>query len=138
VTPYITGSYGIFTPQDTPIVGELSIFDISLGYDNPVGATFCVGTCPDQGPNEDTTITGNPVGILVDSAGYLVPHAGILDSITQLLTWDGRIQVYDAQKCLAGTCTTDESVSIKRGAAAGSGADETVFAKAAAATSRDR
>ncbi len=80
-----------------------------------MSATFCVGTCPDQGPNEDTTITGNPVGILVDSAGFLVPHAGILDSITQLLTWGGRIQVYDAQKCLAGTCTkdatTDEFVS---------------------------
>ncbi len=35
LTPFVTGSYGLFTPQGTPIVGEISVFDISLSYENP-------------------------------------------------------------------------------------------------------
>jgi len=49
VNPYAKFSYGLFLPQDWPLVGGWSLAKVSLGYENPISATVCVDTkasCP--------------------------------------------------------------------------------------------
>lgn len=105
VTPYITGSYGLFTPADTPLIGSFSIFDLTLSYENPVSATFCaLGTCPASPITNNVDMTAPSV--LLNSSGFLKPRAAFLPSITKKLTWEGRVQVYSAtSQCLPeGSC----------------------------------
>jgi hypothetical protein len=82
VTPYVTATYGLFLPDDIPLVGGLSLFDLALGYENPLSATLA------WNQTDGASVT-------LDAQGYITAHAGILDSITDLLSWDDKFQVYD-------------------------------------------
>lgn len=81
LTPYADVSYGIWIPESYPFVGGWSLFKLGVGYENPVEAT----------------LTANQGGVTlgVTSQGYVTTHAGILESLTSLLSWDNSIQVYE-------------------------------------------
>jgi hypothetical protein len=87
VTPYITTSYGLFAPDSYPIIGGWSLFKLSGGFENPVSATLAYDT------NRGGSVT-------LKSTGYLTAHAGILEAITDLISWDGKAKVYDVDKTL--------------------------------------
>lgn len=82
VTPYVTATYGFFLPDDLPLVGGLSLFDVALGYENPMSATIAV-------------TESDGASLTLDAQGYITAHAGILDTLTDWLTWEDRFQVYD-------------------------------------------
>ena len=96
LTPYVTASYGIMAPDTTPLIGGWSLIKISLGLENPVSASLCADTtaqCPTP-----TSDTGGNLSLTLDSEGYITASAGILDGVTDLLTWNGQFQVYDVNK----------------------------------------
>jgi hypothetical protein len=93
LTPYVTASYGIMVPDTTPLIGGWSLFKISLGYENPVSASVCAdykAQCPTA-----TAETGSNLSLTLDSEGYITASAGLLDGVTDKLTWSGKYQVYD-------------------------------------------
>jgi hypothetical protein len=91
VTPYVTGTYGIFFPRDYWIIGGWSLFDVSLGYENPVSATFCADTA-------NQCEGGTSTSVKLNSKGFVTTHVGVLESLTSILSWDGKFQVYDVSK----------------------------------------
>ncbi len=82
VTPYIETTYGLFTPPSTPIIGEWSVFDLGLGYQNPVSFTLTGTVNPDD------------VSMSVTSQGFMTTKAGFLPNMTKLLSWSDKFQVY--------------------------------------------
>ena len=91
ITPYVTGTYGIFVPRSYWIIGGWSLFDVSLGYENPLSATFCADAA-------NNCEGGAATSVKLNSKGFITTHAGILESITSALSWDGKFQVYDVSK----------------------------------------
>ncbi len=91
LTPYVTASYGVFAPDAYWLIGGLSLFKLSLGYENPVSLTICADTTGACANNSNSSLT-------LDTEGYVTAHAGILESLTSAMTWDGRYQVYDVSE----------------------------------------
>lgn len=91
LTPFVTGTYGIFFPRNYWLIGGWSLFDLSLGYQNPVSATFCADSAM-------ACENGKATSVKLDSKGFITTHAGILESITSALSWDGKYQVYDVSQ----------------------------------------
>jgi hypothetical protein len=87
VTPYIEATYGLFTPPSTPIIGEWSVFDLGLGYQNPVSFTLTGTVNPEDVTTSDVTMS-------VTSQGFITTKAGFLSNVTKLLTWTDKFQVY--------------------------------------------
>lgn len=87
VTPYITPyselSYGIFTPKSTPLIGKWSIFDMGLGYQNPVGFTL-------SAPLNNL----KDLKMSVTAQGLITAGVHFLPGITSSLSWDSTLQVY--------------------------------------------
>lgn len=81
-TPYASVSYGLFTTS--PI--DLSIFKLSLGYQNPISATVTA-------PLNDLSA----VAMSLSSQGFLTASAGFIPQITSDLTWKGKYQLYSVQ-----------------------------------------
>jgi hypothetical protein len=92
VTPYVTAGYGLSLPNRIPIIGGWSLFDLSLGYENPIATTF--GVSKQEGTH-----------IIMDAEGYITTHAGILDGLTQALSWTNKYKVYDITKAF---CLSDD------------------------------
>jgi hypothetical protein len=104
LTPYVTASYGLFLADSIPLVGGWSLFKLSLGYENPVAVTVCADTaksCPTA-----TDPTGSDLSLTLDAEGFITASAGILDSVTSLLTWTGTFQVYDITETFSTGSTT--------------------------------
>ena len=53
---------------------------LSLGYENPVSATLTAST--------------SQTSIKLDSKGYVNVHAGLLEKVTDALSWDNKTLVY--------------------------------------------
>lgn len=83
VTPYVDLSYGLYTPSSWPI--SLDIFDLTIGYQNPVTATL---TVPVTDPSNST--------LAVTSQGFITASAAFLPSITSSLSWKSKYQLYSA------------------------------------------
>ena len=83
VTPYTQATYGLFTPPSTPIIGEWTVFDLGLGYQNPI--SFTVSTGLSDPADLDMSVT---------SQGYITANAGFLPDVTSLLSWSNNFQVY--------------------------------------------
>ena len=80
LTPYVNAGYGLFLPDNLPYVGGWSLFKLSLGYENPVSATLTAST--------------SQTSIKLDSKGYVNVHAGLLEKVTDALSWDNKTLVY--------------------------------------------
>lgn len=83
VTPYISSSYGLFTPPSTPMIGEWTVFDLGAGYQNPISFTL---SAPVSDPSN--------LSMSVSSQGFITATAGFLPDVTSLLTWNGKFQIY--------------------------------------------
>ncbi|MFN8087904.1 MAG: hypothetical protein U0R81_02820 [Mycobacterium sp.] len=83
VAPYIEASYGLFTPASTPLIGKWSVFDIGLGYQNPVGFTM---TAPLNNLSD--------LEMSVTAEGFINAGVHFLPAITSSLSWDSKFQVY--------------------------------------------
>lgn len=81
LTPRVEGSWGLFTPSNTPIIGKFSFGGITLDYQNPVALQFAVT----KGANPSLTLS---------SSGILGYGAGILPSITSALTFRDEFEIY--------------------------------------------
>ncbi len=82
ITPSITGSWGLFTPANTPVVGQISFLDVSLGYSNPLSANL-------------TWSSVNDPSITFSSSGSLDFSAGLVPSITSALTYSTSFELYN-------------------------------------------
>jgi hypothetical protein len=82
LTPSVTGKYGLFTPKNTPIIGQKTIASIDLGYSNPVSLTLKL-----QSGGYDPSLT-------FSSSGVLSYGAGILQAFTDSLTFDDEVEIY--------------------------------------------
>ena len=91
LTPYVTAGYGLFLPDKLPFVGGWSLFKLSMGYENPVSATLTVQK--GQGETVDTSLK-------LVSKGYVNVHAGLLEKVTDALSWDNKTLVYDVSTTL--------------------------------------
>jgi len=81
ITPSITGSWGLFTPANTPVVGQISFLDVSLGYSNPLSADLTWSAVADP-------------SITFSSSGSLDFSAGLIPSITDALTYSKSFELY--------------------------------------------
>jgi hypothetical protein len=82
----VTAGYGLFIPDKVPMVGGWSLFKLSMGYENPVSATLTVQK--GQGDTVDTSLK-------LVSKGYVDVHAGMLEKVTDALSWDNKTLVYE-------------------------------------------
>lgn len=85
VTPYATVSYGLFTTS--PI--DLSIFKLSVGYQNPITATLTVPI-----DNFDNT------SLSLSSQGILTASAAFIPDITSDLTWKSKYPLYSVKDAI--------------------------------------
>ncbi len=81
LTPSVTGEYGLFTPEETPIIGQKTIASVTLGYSNPVSLTLKLQS-------------GYDPSLTFSSSGVLNYGAGILQAFTDSLTFDDTIPIY--------------------------------------------
>lgn len=81
ITPSLTLTWGLFTSPNTPLIGEVSLFDLNLGYENPISLDIDV----QKGQQPSAT---------VNSTGNITYGAGILDTIFPFLDYQGSLQVY--------------------------------------------
>lgn len=95
--PYVTGSYGLFTPATTPLIGKFSVFSASLGYRNPIGLEMNIK------PKDKPSLTLN-------SKGYITTSVGFFDSVSKKLTWENDFQLYDYKNKLFGPGGGSESL----------------------------
>ena len=84
ITPSLTLTWGLFTSPNTPIIGEVSLFDLNFGYENPIALDI------------DVQI-GQPPSATVNSTGDITYGAGILGTLFSALTYEGGVQVYEYQ-----------------------------------------
>jgi len=82
LTPTVTGTYGLFTPETTPIIGKKTIASVNLGYTNPVKLTL------DLEKGQDPSLTFN-------SSGTLTYGAGILQVLTDSLSFNDELEIYN-------------------------------------------
>lgn len=82
VTPSASVSYGLFTTS--PI--DLSVFKLSLGFQNPITAVL---TMP-MNNLSDTALS-------LSSQGFLTADAAFIPQITSDLTWKGKYQLYSVK-----------------------------------------
>jgi len=83
ITPYIEASYGIFTPAGTPLIGKWSIFDMYLGYQNPIGFNL-------SAPLNNL----RDMEMSVTAEGFIRSGVRILRGISSMLSWENKFQVY--------------------------------------------
>lgn len=83
VTPYTQATYGLFTPPSTPLIGEWAVFDLGVGYQNPISFTLAA-------PADDIS----DLSMTVTSQGFITANAGFLPNVTSLLSWNNQFQVY--------------------------------------------
>ena len=81
ITPSVTASWGLFTPANTPLVGQISFLDVSLGYSNPLSANLTWSAVSDP-------------AITFTSSGSLDFSAGLVPSITDALTYSQSFELY--------------------------------------------
>ena len=82
LTPSVTGGYGLFTPKRTPMIGETKIAGVTLGYENPVALDLTLAS------RSDPSLT-------VESSGTLKYGAGILEVLTDSLSFSDELEIYD-------------------------------------------
>ncbi len=82
LTPSVTGGYGLFTPPRTPIIGKTAIAGVTLGYENPVALNL-------------TLARGNAPSLTVESSGTLKYGAGILQVLTDSLSFSDELEIYN-------------------------------------------
>lgn len=100
ITPSLTLSWGLFTSPNTPIIGEQSLFDLNLGYENPIALDIVV----QKGQDPSAT---------VNSTGDITYGAGILDTVFPFLDYQGSLQVYSyTSPNLLGGGSSDAPVSV--------------------------
>jgi hypothetical protein len=100
ITPSLTLSWGLFTSPNTPIIGEQSLFDLNLGYENPIALDI------DVQKGQDPSAT-------VNSIGDITYGAGILDTVFPFLDYQGSLQVYSyTSPNLLGGGSSDAPVSV--------------------------
>ncbi len=80
LTPYLTASWGLFTPTTTPIIGKFSVAELKLRYDNPLTLKLQLA----QGGNSLT----------IGSSGNLKYGAYFLPTITEALSYEQKIEIY--------------------------------------------
>ena len=86
IIPYTELRYDLGLP-----IKNWSLFDASIGYENPISATFCVdaqGNCPG----------GESKSVSVTASGYATAHVGFLEFLTSNFGWDGEYEVYSVTK----------------------------------------
>ena len=83
VTPSLNINWGLTAPSNVPFVGGDSLVGVGVGYSNPVSFNVTI-------PN----LTAPDPQLSVTSAGILNVNAGLLPSITSLLSWSDTIQLY--------------------------------------------
>ena len=81
LTPSVTGSYGLFTPENTPIIGKKTIASVNLGYENPVSLDL-------------TLAKGVDPSLTFNSTGTLTYGAGILQVLTDSLSFSDELEIY--------------------------------------------
>lgn len=84
LTPTVTGTWGLFTPTTTPLIGKVSVAETSLAYSNPVdlNLTFAKGLSP---------------SLTLGSSGSLEFVAGFVPGLTDSLTYQQTFPVYDVR-----------------------------------------
>ncbi|MCB1264365.1 MAG: hypothetical protein KDB56_07200, partial [Mycobacterium sp.] len=81
LTPSVTGTYGLFTPENTPIIGKKTIASVNLGYENPVSLDL-------------TLAKGVDPSLTFKSSGTLTYGAGILQVLTDSLSFSDDLEIY--------------------------------------------
>jgi hypothetical protein len=81
VSPYLQAEYGLFTPPSTPLIGKWSVFDLGVGYKNPITVPLTV----DNG--------GDPTYV-IKSKGDINTFAQFIPNVTKALSWSHDWQVY--------------------------------------------
>ena len=82
LTPSVTGTYGLFTPENTPIIGKKTIASVNLGYENPVSLALALSR------EASPSLTFN-------SSGTLSYGAGILQVLTDSLSFSDELEIYN-------------------------------------------
>jgi hypothetical protein len=82
LTPSIMAKWGLATPASTPIIGEIGLFALGLGYSNPLELELML--------QKDT----NP-SLTFSSTGLLDFSAGLLPGITTKLTYEDSWKLYE-------------------------------------------
>jgi hypothetical protein len=81
LTPSVTGTYGLFTPDNTPIIGKKTVASVKLGYENPVALVL-------------TLAKGSDPSLTLTSSGTLSYGAGILQVLTDSLSFNDELEIY--------------------------------------------
>ena len=96
VAPYLQAEYGLFTPASTPLIGKWSVFDLGVGYKNPVSVPITL----DDG--------GDP-SYVVKSKGDIYSFAQFIPNVTKALSWKHQWQVYSKKWPETGSFTIGSS-----------------------------
>lgn len=81
LTPTVTGSWGLFTPASAPIIGQLSLFKVSLGYTNPLSLQMMLSK-------------DSPSDLRFLSSGTMLYTAAVLPEFTSKLTYEDTLDLY--------------------------------------------